>query len=179
MTLLQSAHRRLARSIAAFLFVHHPNKSAGRKAMLRSAGSIGIAASARSMMVIGKDPADPTARVIAQVKGNLGAALSSMKFHFVQDPRSREPRIQRDGPAEGITADSLAQNITAAEGAQELAARFLRPNTIRRTCALNSSGGPGSSKRDHKGDVYPRQACANAIRENRSNRCRRLGNISE
>jgi hypothetical protein len=135
--LLGPIARIAAMSGSAFLFVHHPNKSAGRKALLRSAGSIGIAATARSVMIMGKDPTDPASRIIAQVKGNLGAAQSSLRFHFEHETGRREPRVRWDGAAKGVTADSLMQTVTALEGAHELAGRFLRD-------AL--SGGPRPSK---------------------------------
>jgi hypothetical protein len=47
---------------AAILLIHHTNKSARGNALMRSAGSIGITAAARSVMMVGKDAQDPSIR---------------------------------------------------------------------------------------------------------------------
>jgi hypothetical protein len=94
---------------AAILLIHHTNKSARGNALMRSAGSIGITAAARSVMTVGKDAQDPSMRILAHVKGNLGAPPASIRFHFVQDEGCSHPRIQWDGVVEDVTADSLVQ----------------------------------------------------------------------
>ncbi len=111
---------------AAILLIHHVNKSGRGSALMRSAGSIGITATARSVMMVGKDPADPSKRVLAHVKGNLGQPPPSLRFHFVQDEGSEQPHIEWDGVTENTTADSLLQSRPQTPSSQMLAENFLR-----------------------------------------------------
>jgi DNA repair protein RadA/Sms len=55
----------------AILALRHLTKSAGRTAMSAGIGSIDIRAAARSVLLVGSDPDDPTRRAIVQTKNNL------------------------------------------------------------------------------------------------------------
>lgn len=71
------------RTGAAILVARHLNKGGGgEKAMYRGAHSIGIAGAARSVLLVGEDPDDPTRerRVLASVKSNLGPPPTALVY---------------------------------------------------------------------------------------------------
>jgi len=63
--------------------VRHLNKSGKSQSMYRGLGSIGIIASTRSGLLVGKDPKDQNMRVLCHVKSNLGPLAPSMLFEPV------------------------------------------------------------------------------------------------
>jgi hypothetical protein len=69
------------RTGAAILLVRHLNKVGHNVAMYRGGGSIGIIGAARSALIVGRDPDDPQARVLASVKSNLGPMPRSLVYH--------------------------------------------------------------------------------------------------
>jgi hypothetical protein len=69
---------------AAFLIVRHLNKAVGGNPLYRGGGSIGIIGAARSGLLVGRDPDDPTSRVLASTKCNLAAEPDSLRFHLEQ-----------------------------------------------------------------------------------------------
>jgi len=56
----------------AVLIIRHLNKASGGDPMYRGGGSIGIIGAVRSSLIIGRDPADEQARVVALNKSNNG-----------------------------------------------------------------------------------------------------------
>lgn len=62
------------------VFVRNLNKTNGKNAVYRGGGSIGITASMRSSMLIGRHPFDRELRVLAMVKTNIGAEPKSQGF---------------------------------------------------------------------------------------------------
>ena len=111
---------------ATFLIVHHPNKSRSGAAVMRSAGSLAVTAAARSVTLIAGDPEDPSSRILAVVKGNLGPPPPARRFHFVQEPGAPQPNVIWDGVAETVTADRLLNGASREDRAQISAERFLR-----------------------------------------------------
>jgi RecA-family ATPase len=97
---------------ATFLIVHHPNKARSGAAVMRSAGSLAVTAAARSVMLIAGDSEDPSSRILAVVKGNLGPLPPARRFHFVQEQGAPQPNIHWDGVAETVTADTLLHKST-------------------------------------------------------------------
>lgn len=78
--------RTAERTGAAVVGVRHLNKGAGRSALLRGEGSIGIGGTARNVVLVARDPDDPTCRVLARSKGNLAAPAVSLRFAIVDWP---------------------------------------------------------------------------------------------
>ena len=68
---------------AAIVVVRHLNKADGGKPMYRGGGSIGIIASARSGLLVAKDPEDNDRRILASQKCNLAEAPPSLAFALV------------------------------------------------------------------------------------------------
>lgn len=64
----------------AVILVGHLNKNSGGKANYRGLGSIDFSAATRSVLVIGRVADDPSLRVMAQQKNNLGPIGKSLAF---------------------------------------------------------------------------------------------------
>lgn len=82
---LEPLHGLARESGAAVLVVAHLNKRQSEDPLQRLGGSIGIPAAARSVLLLGRDPADPegeqgSRRVLAHVKSNLSRLAPSLAF---------------------------------------------------------------------------------------------------
>jgi len=71
------------RTGAAVIAVRHLNKNPTARAKHRGSGSIGIIGAVRSALLVGRDPDDPTRRVIAPVKQNLCQPAPAVAFSLV------------------------------------------------------------------------------------------------
>jgi len=107
----------------AVVVVRHLNKGSGRSAMYRGGGSIGIVGAARAAHVVGTDPDDEAAHVLACVKSNLGRQPPSIRYRLVE-AASGVARVEWLGECE-ISADEL---LSAGEegGAVADAEEFLK-----------------------------------------------------
>src|SRR5262249_44560800 len=70
---------------AAIVVVAHLNKGQSNDPLQRLGGSVGLAAAARSVVLLGRDPDDPqgtsgSRRVLAHAKSNLGSLDDSLGF---------------------------------------------------------------------------------------------------
>jgi predicted ATP-dependent serine protease len=79
----------------AVLVVAHLNKGRSVDPLQRLGGSIGLAAAARSVLLLGRDPDDPqgesgSRRVLAHVKSNFGAQTPSLAFEVTKATVSDE-----------------------------------------------------------------------------------------
>ena len=90
----------------AVLAVRHLTKAGRRNPLYRGTGSIGIIGSARSGLLVAKDPADESGarRVLAGTKSNLAAPLPALAFHLAAPNGAL--RVIWEGPTDH-TADSL------------------------------------------------------------------------
>jgi hypothetical protein len=68
------------RHSCAVLIVRHLSKASGGRALYRGLGSIDITGAARSELLAAADPFDPTRRVLAHSKSNLGKAGDSLNY---------------------------------------------------------------------------------------------------
>jgi hypothetical protein len=111
---------------AAVAMVRHLNKgSLGQQAIFRGGGSIAIIGAARTAFLVGSHPNDPTLRVLACTKNNLGEPPSTLGFRITQT-RNGEPAVEWTGPVE-ISADELIPLPARLDGtAVRRAADFLR-----------------------------------------------------
>lgn len=66
----------------AILLIGHMNKASGGKELYRLLGSIDLAASARSVLMISRDEDDPDVRYMKQIKNNLGYQGLTITFKF-------------------------------------------------------------------------------------------------
>ncbi len=86
----------------------HLNKNTDRPALYRGGGSIGVAAVARSVVLVAKHPDDPGIRVLISQKCNLieEAKKVPAAFRIAQDGHGR-PRLEWLAEAPDIDADEL------------------------------------------------------------------------
>jgi hypothetical protein len=82
---LAPLHRAAEAHQAAIVVVAHLNKGEGSDPLRRIGGSVGIAAAARSVLLLARDPSDPegergSQRVLAHAKSNLGPPAASLTF---------------------------------------------------------------------------------------------------
>ncbi len=69
----------------AVVFIMHNSKMTQNKALHRALGSIDIPAVARSMLILAKDPQDPTRRIMCHEKSSLAARGKSLFFRIEPD----------------------------------------------------------------------------------------------
>jgi hypothetical protein len=111
---------------AVILLIRHLNKRMGGRAIYRGTGSIGFLGACRSGWLLGLDPADPSRRVLAQLKNNLAPPQPSLAF--TMNPRD-------DGTTDlcwlgetPLSAEQLleARPSTSAQPERKKAERFLK-----------------------------------------------------
>jgi hypothetical protein len=64
----------------SMVLIRHLNKLTGGSAMYRGGGSIGITGAARSAMLVGRHPDEPSKCVLASVKSNLGPIPKALTY---------------------------------------------------------------------------------------------------
>jgi hypothetical protein len=89
------------RKNCAFLIVRHLSKGIGGSAIYRGLGSIDLSGAARSELQAGKDPTDPSHRILAHAKSNLGKSGDSISYSINEDGTFTW------GPSSRFTADEL------------------------------------------------------------------------
>jgi RecA-family ATPase len=101
---------------AGVLVIAHLNKGSGDDPLQRLGGSIGIAAAARSVLLLGRNPNDPNTergskRVLAQVKTNLGEPSKSLAYTItpVTVREQQAATIEETGLSPYSGRDLLAQ----------------------------------------------------------------------
>ncbi len=92
----------------AILAIRHLRKSESGRAIYRGAGSIDFTAAARSVLLAGKDPDDPSKRAFVHIKSNLALEGEPVGYAI------SEGRFAWTGPS-----DLTAERILAAEGGSE------------------------------------------------------------
>ena len=113
------------RTNAAVLVVRHLNKAPGGPAVYRGGGSIGIIGAARSGLLLAADPDDPTRRVLAPIKSNLGPAPPAMALHLEAQTADAVARVVWDGTTRHRAADLLRQESPEVADAVEQAREWL------------------------------------------------------
>ncbi len=100
------------RTNSAIVMVRHLVKRAGKSAMYRGSGSIGIIAAARSAFLVARFPADPAFRVLCHVKSNLAPFAPSLLFEPVDI--DGEVAIEWRGETD-LSADDVLSSATAGD----------------------------------------------------------------
>ncbi|MCC6153757.1 MAG: AAA family ATPase [Candidatus Hydrogenedentes bacterium] len=109
---------------AGILIVRHLNKVAGSSPLYRGGGSIGIIASARIGLVIANDPNDPSRRVLAICKTNVGRLAPSLCFGLAISPAG-VPSVEWFGESPHGARDLLAPVSHEQESQLSTAKEFL------------------------------------------------------
>lgn len=104
------------------LLLRHLNKSKGGDPMYRGGGSIGIVGAARAGMLVAEDPEDPTVRILASTKSNLGPPPESLRYRLASVDGTGVARVEWLGTDErnarqllAAPADEEAGALTEAE----------------------------------------------------------------
>jgi hypothetical protein len=105
----------------AIVALRHLTKAAGRTAMSAGIGSVDIRAAARSVLLVGADPDDPTRRAIVQTKNNLAMEGRAIGYKI------ENGQFWWTGESD-LTAGRILANATDEDtrGAQTDAMAFLR-----------------------------------------------------
>jgi putative DNA primase/helicase len=102
---------------AAVLLVAHLNKGLEVEPLRRIAGSVGLQAAARSVLLLGRDPGDPESergsqRVLVHVKSSLGELQPSLRYTVeplaIGSERIETARIVARGPSAVGASELLA-----------------------------------------------------------------------
>ena len=91
----------------AVVIVGHMNKMSGAKALYRSLGSIDVVGSARSCLLIGSSPDDPSKRIMAVQKCNLAEKGKAIEFSIDSGKVSFLRQVD-------VTADELVNAFSSA-----------------------------------------------------------------
>jgi hypothetical protein len=122
------------RTDAAIVGIMHLNKRETSDIMMRVNGSGGFVNAARSVLLVGPDPDDADARVLAHGKSNVGEFASSQRFRIETrcvgvGGEIKTSAIVLLGAAEGVTASDLVRFGSDDErSAIDEAAAFLAEN---------------------------------------------------
>jgi len=95
----------------AVVLIRHYTKNIKLNAMLRGGGSIGIIGAARAGFVIGTDPQNPTVRVLACTKMNLGPKPVSLSFKLAPSPSNPSVAVVQWTGESDLTADELSHGM--------------------------------------------------------------------
>jgi putative DNA primase/helicase len=118
----------------AMLLVAHLNKGQNADPLRRLGGSIGLAAAARSMLLLARDPDDPEGatgpmRVLAQAKSNLGLLEPSLAYRIKPASLANDvttASLVAAGASRFSAAELLALNETEARSKLSEAEALLR-----------------------------------------------------
>lgn len=121
---MRSVLRRLtaiaSRTQCAVVLIGHMNKTAAGKSLYRGLGSIDIAAIARSVLMVERDPSDPDIRYLIPVKSSLAPEGVAIAFAF-----DRNKGFRWLGPCEFDLDAELQEETSKRSHAAQLLLRIL------------------------------------------------------
>lgn len=106
----------------ALLVIRHLNKTGAGRAIYRGSGSIGIVGCSRCAYLVGRNPEDPSVRVLACLKSNIAEPPPSLGFRVL---RTDQLELEWLGPVD-YSADDLVGAAAKKGNALERACDFLR-----------------------------------------------------
>ncbi len=115
----------------AILLIGHMNKRAGDKSMYRGLGSIDIAAAARSVLVMAKDPKEEDRRILIQVKSSLAPTGAPLSFRIGENSALTLEGIFRGDPQSLLLADAALSSSTKVRQAERLLEEALQNGDVR------------------------------------------------
>lgn len=112
---------------AAILLIRHLCKTAGRTAIYRGGGSIGIIGAARTGLLVARDPRDPEGKncILAVVKSNLAEHAPSLCYTVTQTATGA-CRVTWGETTDQAANDLLVPILQSGQAAQGEAEEFLR-----------------------------------------------------
>jgi hypothetical protein len=112
------------RTRCAILLVRHLRKASSGVAVRRGQGSMGIIGAARTGLLAGPHPADPTLGVLAVTKTNIAREVTSLGYRIVPGPHEW-PVVEWTGPVD-LTADAIGGKPPPRMPARDRAGAWLR-----------------------------------------------------
>jgi hypothetical protein len=133
---------------ACVLLVRHLRKSAGTNPLYRGLGGIGIVGVARTALALSRHPDDPTLRVLAQTKTNIGPPGAALAFRLVgteHGPATVEWVRQLELTADDVFAPAASAGASARASARaaEWLLRFLSNGPVRATAVAEAARAAG------------------------------------
>lgn len=96
------------------VMLRHLNKMGGQAAIYRGQASMGITGLARSVLLMAKDPDDPTARVMAHVKSNWAPDGDSRRLTIQNNETHHAGQVRWLGTSEHSADALVLQDLTRA-----------------------------------------------------------------
>lgn len=138
------------RNGCAVLLLRHLNKVKGGDPLYRGGGSIGIVGAARSGLLVAADPDDPTRRVLACVKSNLGVKPDSLAYRLVDTPEHGVARVVWDGitthDAHGLLSTSHDDDAADRNEIDTWMTDLLKAGSVKATEVFSAADAAGYSK---------------------------------
>jgi putative DNA primase/helicase len=137
-TALQPLAKVLQETGATAVIVRHLNKGQSSNSLYRGSGSIGIIGIARLGLMVVKDPKDPTARILAATKSNIGPPAASLRYRLESVPYEDVAKVVWMGEADMTADELLADHLrtddqkAADEDAQDFVERIFGDRPIRK-----------------------------------------------
>ena len=148
---------RLAEELnVVLLCIRHFSKQQGQSAIHKGGGSIGITAAARSVLLVCKDPKDPTVRVLAMAKSNLASKPMSLRYRIIGKKSATEETEAwetsaiewigtSDLDADELVAESEMKPDTALQKAQAFLQVVLEAGPVKATHVMEQGSKVGHS----------------------------------
>ena len=146
------------RTEVAVLLNRHFTKLPGGNPLYRGSGSIGIIAAARSGLLIAPDPDDPSLRVLASTKSNLGPPPPSLRFSLELSPSVADTVVLTWA---GESTHSAAELLAAKDGSDP---RKERPKAFLRKLLVNGPMGAREAEEQAEAEGYSRNVIRMAMR---------------
>lgn len=113
----------------AAVIIRHLRKGSAERSIYRGQGSIDFTAAARSVLLVGEDPADDKRRVLVHLKSSLAATANSLGFELSGGTFTWTG--ERDVTAEQVLAPKArGEERTALDEAKEWLTELLTPNPV-------------------------------------------------
>lgn len=138
------------RNRCTVLLLRHLNKAKGGDPLYRGGGSIGIVGAARSGLLVAADPDDPSRRVLASVKSNLGAMPESLAYRLTDSPEHGVARVVWEGTtshdAHGLLSVSAAEDSGERNDVDRWLTDLLANGSIKANEVYSAADAAGFSK---------------------------------
>lgn len=138
------------RNRCTVLLLRHLNKAKGGDPLYRGGGSIGIVGAARSGLLVAADPDDPTRRVLASVKSNLGAMPDSLAYRLSDSPEHGVARVVWEGTtthdAHGLLSSSITDDTDDRRAIDDWLIALLANGSVKANEVYSSADAAGYTK---------------------------------
>lgn len=114
-----------ARHNTAIVLIGHMNKQMGNKSLYRGLGSIDLTASARSVLLMARDPKVQSVRVLMHIKSSLAKEGDPLAFHIGKDSAMTFKGVYAEDTSNLLFADTAVARRDRKNEARELLLQWL------------------------------------------------------